>query len=524
MVAIDEIILESKLGGKSTGRRGTSVASASVVKFTDQESMTTDQKFGSAGDLLPGTPIHRHRYSRSKESGLRQEPKSRLSEGAAYRGTSYTSNGTTQTRTANAQNQITSISGTVGTLTYDANGNMTTDQTGNTYTYNAWDQLVSVKNSSGQLIAQYSYNAMRYRITESYPQGGTGIPAGEINYIYYDSSWQAIETRTGGTANSNVTSQTVWSAAYINAAILQDTYSAGVIQPNSRIYYLQDANWNTMAVVGFNSTSRTWGVTQRYTYSPYGTITILNADWSTPASGTLPAVDNLYQGMTLDSVTGLYYARNRNYSPSLGRWINQDAAGYINGANTYQFVMGGPVNTTDPWGMWAWGWVIWTGEAIAHPYNTLYTGNPEATQAEYNAAVGGAGEWHYNNSPVRGFYGNVGFEGEGPENNGIAAGSGGGFYGDWTMDNGFGGGAQFNFGGEWHNGNWAGGGGYFGYQQGKGWSGGDFIGGGHGDSEVGTSYGLWELGIGTPYTGGGLLIDPSKFGNLAAWYLKALRG
>jgi RHS repeat-associated protein len=62
-------------------------------------------------------------------------------------------------------------------------------------------------------------------------------------------------------------------------------------------------------------------------------------------------VHNLYQGMTLDPVTGLYYARNRNYSPSLGRWINQDPAGYINGANTYQFVMSNPVGNVDPEGL-----------------------------------------------------------------------------------------------------------------------------------------------------------------------------
>ena len=43
-------------------------------------------------------------------------------------------------------------------------------------------------------------------------------------------------------------------------------------------------------------------------------------------------------------------ARNRNYSPSLGRWINQDPAGYINGANTYQFVMSNPVGNVDPQG------------------------------------------------------------------------------------------------------------------------------------------------------------------------------
>ena len=262
---------------------------------------------------------------------------------------SYTSNGTTQTQTANAQNQITSISGTAGTPVYDGNGNMTTDQSGNTCVYNAWNQLVSVSNASGQVIAQYTYNAMGYRATESYPLGGNGVAAGTTNYIYYDSQWQAIETRTGGTANSNVASQTVWSAAYINAAVLQDTYSAGVIQPNSRIYFLQDANWDTTAIVGLVNGS--WQVTQRYVYSPYGTITVLNADWSTPPAGTQPMVDNLYQGMTVDSATGLYYARNRNYSPTLGRWINQDPAGYINGANTYQFVMSNPVNRMDPSGL-----------------------------------------------------------------------------------------------------------------------------------------------------------------------------
>ncbi len=44
-------------------------------------------------------------------------------------------------------------------------------------------------------------------------------------------------------------------------------------------------------------------------------------------------------------------ARNRNCDPSLGRWINQDPAGYINGGNTYQFLESNPVNAVDPWGL-----------------------------------------------------------------------------------------------------------------------------------------------------------------------------
>ena len=58
--------------------------------------------------------------------------------------------------------------------------------------------------------------------------------------------------------------------------------------------------------------------------------------------------------MTLDAVTGLYYERNRNYSPSLGTWISQDPLQYVNGANTYQFVMSGSVEHVDTAGTTYW--------------------------------------------------------------------------------------------------------------------------------------------------------------------------
>jgi hypothetical protein len=51
--------------------------------------------------------------------------------------TSITTNGTNQTRTANQQNEITSVSGAT-TPAYDAAGEMTTDETGLQYVYDAW--------------------------------------------------------------------------------------------------------------------------------------------------------------------------------------------------------------------------------------------------------------------------------------------------------------------------------------------------------------------------------------------------
>ena len=112
-----------------------------------------------------------------------------------------------------------------------------------------------------------------------------------------------------------------------------------------------------------------WGVTQRYIYSPYGSLIVLNADFSTPPVGTQPISGYLYQGMTLDAVTGLYYARNRNYSPPLGVWISQDPAVYINGANTYQMEGSSPTGRTDPQGT---DFIALADHLIGHGFALLF--------------------------------------------------------------------------------------------------------------------------------------------------------
>ncbi len=74
-----------------------------------------------------------------------------------------------------------------------------------------------------------------------------------------------------------------------------------------------------------------------------------HADLSTTSSGTQPLVNNLYQGMTLDAVTGLYYERYRDYSSTLGRWMERDPIGYAGGINLYEYVGGGnPTAWRDP--------------------------------------------------------------------------------------------------------------------------------------------------------------------------------
>lgn len=218
MVATDEKIWRTNLSGKH--RRGGAATCSVPPKSVDPFSQTFT--YDPLNRLVANTLGGVTNQSRTLDTDyvlLRQEPKSRLSEGAAYRETSYTSYGTTQTETANAQNQITSISGSTAP-TYDANGNMTTGSLTSqpaasvTMVYNAWNQLVEVKNAGGAVIVQYSYNALGQRTSESYPVAAAGIPAGTVKYLYYSASSipQVIEERWNGTASNDVQYQYVWSA------------------------------------------------------------------------------------------------------------------------------------------------------------------------------------------------------------------------------------------------------------------------------------------------------------------------
>src|SRR5205823_3133934 len=102
---------------------------------------------------------------------------------------SFTTDGTTQTRSANAQNEITSISG-LTTPSYDSNGNMTGDQTGKTLVHDAWNRMVQYKNGSTVQLT-YSFDALNRRITEN---------PGTLRVLYYSSNWQVLEERVSGIA------------------------------------------------------------------------------------------------------------------------------------------------------------------------------------------------------------------------------------------------------------------------------------------------------------------------------------
>jgi RHS repeat-associated protein len=113
-----------------------------------------------------------------------------------------------------------------------------------------------------------------------------------------------------------------------------------------RLYAQQDANYN---VTSLTNTAGT--VVERYLYDPYGAATYKTGTWGSRSSSSYGQV-YLFQGLRYDNATGFYHARNRDFSPVYGRWIQQDPAGYVDGLNLYQAHSSNPVSRVDPTGLW----------------------------------------------------------------------------------------------------------------------------------------------------------------------------
>jgi len=188
-------------------------------------------------------------------------------------------------------------------------------------------------------IADYDALLGRFNQTQS---------AVGVTDLYYSDRGQVVEEDR----NSAAQTQYVWSPFYVNQLVERDD------QPNSsgtlarRLYVEQDANYNVTSL-----TDSTGAIVERYTYDPYGTVTVEKPNGTVRGNRTVAAssygMEYLFQGGRIDPETGLYHFGARDYDPGVGRWEQQDPAGYVNGANRYQTEKSNPERFVDPRGLQA---------------------------------------------------------------------------------------------------------------------------------------------------------------------------
>ncbi len=181
----------------------------------------------------------------------------------------------------------------------------------------------------------------------------THIEIGQKNQVITPEDWAAMQARlseqvlaatkrTGGSpfwnGGRSETRSYVWDPAYIDHLVAyQRSNEAG-----TQTYYAHSgAQYSVQAVTDSNG-----NVVERYSYDAYGTRTVEGA-----SNGGRSAIGLTtgFTGRALDEETGLYYFRNRMYSPRDGRFVSRDPIGYVDGFSMYSGYY--VPNGLDPWGL-----------------------------------------------------------------------------------------------------------------------------------------------------------------------------
>ncbi len=221
-------------------------------------------------------------------------------------------NGPPVTYTPNDLNEIASVDGTP--LGYDANGNLLDDGR-LAYRYNYRNQLVSAAlQSSGAEVLRLSYDATGrlVRIDEN----------GQVTQCVHDGLNVVEEYRGGALAASYVYEDGVDRRGQVAAAGNERWYHRDLAESTR---WLSDAGGQFVAAA-------------RTDYEPFGAPT------------GPPNHDYLFAGLRFFPQAGLYHARARQYSPSLGRFIQRDPKGFVDGPNLYVYCGNNPVTFSDPLG------------------------------------------------------------------------------------------------------------------------------------------------------------------------------
>ncbi len=252
-------------------------------------------------------------------------------------------NRTDHSAVINSGNRYQSFNGV--TIGYDFDGNQTQKYDPSTanrdFYWSAESQLDSVVQNNWDRV-RYDYNAFGQPVRKL-RRSGAGAWAVD-SYFLWDGEQLLAEFDPSGNRRSDY----IYYPGGIDVPFAHSVGATGVIGVR---YQQQDALGNVIGTMD-NGT-----VSQTASYDAWGKLSLGGNS------------DNrlFWKGLMWEGdIVGLYYMRNRWYDPDVGRFLNEDPAGFAGGMNLYAFAGDDPISGNDPSGLSAAVDCIWIpGQIIA---------------------------------------------------------------------------------------------------------------------------------------------------------------
>lgn len=251
--------------------------------------------------------------------------------------------GTMTYGTADSTNKYPTVNG--NSCTYDGNGCLTSDGIWS-YSYTI-ESLLKTASKVGTSVT-FSYDPLLR-------QRQKNVLGGAKTDFYYD-GWKRLADYDGAT--NTLLNNYVYGCSLDEVLISVD--SSG-----TRTYHHADHIGSIVA-----TTNASGAVVNRFAYSPFGESTSVTSSM------------HGYTGQRFDSEIGLYYYKARYYSPSLGRFLQPDPVGYLDGLNQYSYTGNNPLNSIDPMGL----------SGISPLKATVYFG--ETIELTYSGMHGSQTTWY----------------------------------------------------------------------------------------------------------------------------------
>ncbi len=223
--------------------------------------------------------------------------------------------GTTKT---NTYRTVTNGIPATQSLTFDLNGNMTSDGT-NTYQWDAENRLIQINYPGSGNTTVLVYDGFN-KLVDILENTG-GVNTSTKQFVWADEEKWESRNATGALLNQY-------------ACLGQNIFSGA-----SSTGYLYQINHRN-DVIGVTTASG--NQVGAFSYDFFGNQTALYSSFY-PDFG--------FTGLYAHQRSGLDLATYRNYKPGLGRWLNRDPIGERGGINLYTYVKNSPVKFTDPQGL-----------------------------------------------------------------------------------------------------------------------------------------------------------------------------